>query len=112
MFKKVLRFFLRRSRNKLDIQCKVNSITASGKEMSNLEKDLLACNPANLKAMQTSIRMKEAAENQNAGFVGGFVSPDGKIFMVSTENAERWQVNNVRYRLKLMEQNVKKSNEE
>ena len=36
-----------------------------------------------LQAMQLVARMKEAADRNKIGFVGGFVSPDGQKFMMT-----------------------------
>lgn len=37
----------------------------------------------NLEAMRMVARMKEAADNVGAGFVGGFITPTGQRFMMS-----------------------------
>ncbi len=36
-----------------------------------------------LQAMQLVARMKEAADHNGIGFVGGFVAPDGQKFMMT-----------------------------
>jgi hypothetical protein len=36
-----------------------------------------------LQAMQLVARMKEAADRNGMGFVGGFVAPDGQKFMMT-----------------------------
>mgnify|MGYP006933440299 FL=1 len=36
-----------------------------------------------LQAMQLVARMKEAADRNGIGFVGGFVAPDGQKFMMT-----------------------------
>lgn len=36
-----------------------------------------------LQAMQFVARMKEAADRNGNGFVGGFISPDGQKFMMT-----------------------------
>jgi hypothetical protein len=36
-----------------------------------------------LEAMQLVARMKESADKFGIGFVGGFISPDGKKFMMT-----------------------------
>jgi selenophosphate synthetase-related protein len=36
-----------------------------------------------LQAMQIVAKMKEAADRNGIGFVGGFVSPDGQKFMMT-----------------------------
>lgn len=38
-----------------------------------------------LKAMQFVAKMKEAADRVGAGFIGGFISPDGKRFMMTNQ---------------------------
>ena len=39
-----------------------------------------------LQAMQLVARMKEAADRNGMGFVGGFVAPDGQKFMMTNMN--------------------------
>jgi selenophosphate synthetase-related protein len=39
--------------------------------------------PQYLQAMQMVAKMKESADKHGVGFVGGFVSPDGKKFMMT-----------------------------
>lgn len=41
-----------------------------------------------LKAMQLVARMKEAADNAGAGFVGGFITPTGQRFMMSNVDVD------------------------
>ena len=36
-----------------------------------------------LQGMQFVAKMKEAAERAGAGFIGGFISPDGQKFMMT-----------------------------
>ena len=36
-----------------------------------------------LQAMQLVAKMKESAEKQGVGFIGGFVSPDGQKFVMT-----------------------------
>ena len=36
-----------------------------------------------LQAMQLVAKMKESAEKQGIGFIGGFVSPDGQKFVMT-----------------------------
>ena len=38
--------------------------------------------------MRVTASMKESADKYGVGFVGGFVSPDGEIFMMSNMNEE------------------------
>lgn len=40
-------------------------------------------NAEHLQAMQIVAKMKESADRYGIGFVGGFVSPDGKKFMMT-----------------------------
>jgi selenophosphate synthetase-related protein len=44
-----------------------------------------------LQAMQVVAKMKESADKYGIGFVGGFVSPDGKKFMMTNMNEEDTQ---------------------
>lgn len=48
-----------------------------------------------LKAMQFVAKMKEAADRVGAGFIGGFISPDGKRFMMT--NQEQIEPTDERY---------------
>jgi hypothetical protein len=41
--------------------------------------------PQYLQAMQMVAKMKESADKHGVGFVGGFVSPDGKKFMMTNQ---------------------------
>lgn len=41
-----------------------------------------------LAAMRIVAQMKEAADKQGVGFVGGFVAPDGKKFVMSNMDGE------------------------
>lgn len=77
---------------------------------SKEEEEQLSCHPADLKAMQSLIRMRENADANDAAFVGGFVSSTGKMFMVNNLHADVYQVELVRQKLLTMEQDVKKSN--
>ena len=47
--------------------------------------------PQYLQAMQMVAKMKESADKHGVGFVGGFVSPDGKKFMMTNMNQEDTQ---------------------
>ena len=38
--------------------------------------------------MRLTASLKESADKHGVGFVGGFVSPDGEIFMMSNMNEE------------------------
>jgi hypothetical protein len=44
--------------------------------------------PQYLQAMQMVAKMKESADKHGVGFVGGFVSPDGKKFMMTNLSPE------------------------
>jgi hypothetical protein len=44
-----------------------------------------------LQAMQMVAKMKESADKHGVGFVGGFVSPDGKKFMMTNLSPEDTQ---------------------
>jgi hypothetical protein len=39
--------------------------------------------PKKLEAMRVVALMKEAADKQGVGFIGGFVAPDGKKFVMT-----------------------------
>ena len=41
-----------------------------------------------LQAMQFVARMKEAADRCGAGFIGGFIAPDGQKFVMTNMNEE------------------------
>ena len=47
--------------------------------------------PQYLQAMQMVAKMKEAADKHGVGFVGGFVGPDGKKFMMTNMSQEDTQ---------------------
>jgi len=44
--------------------------------------------PQKLSAMRIVAQMKEAADKQGVGFIGGFVSPDGKKFVMTNMEDE------------------------
>lgn len=44
--------------------------------------------PQKLSAMRIVAQMKEAADKQGIGFIGGFVSPDGKKFVMTNMEDE------------------------
>lgn len=44
--------------------------------------------PQKLSAMRIVAQMKEAADKQGVGFIGGFVAPDGKKFMMTNMEDE------------------------
>jgi hypothetical protein len=41
-----------------------------------------------LQAMQLVAKMKESADRQGVGFIGGFVSPDGQKFIMTNMDDE------------------------
>ena len=41
-----------------------------------------------LQAMQLVAKMKESAERQGIGFIGGFISPDGQKFVMTNMDDE------------------------
>ena len=45
-----------------------------------------------LQAMQFVARMKEAADKCGAGFIGGFIAPDGQKFVMTNMNEEDAQM--------------------
>ena len=45
-----------------------------------------------LQAMQFVARMKEAADRCGAGFIGGFIAPDGQKFVMTNMNEEDAQM--------------------
>jgi hypothetical protein len=49
-------------------------------------------NAQHLQAMQLVAKMKESADRNGIGFVGGFISPDGKKFMMTNMNEEDTQL--------------------
>lgn len=44
--------------------------------------------PQKLAAMRIVAQMKEAADKQGVGFIGGFVAPDGKKFVMSNMDGD------------------------
>lgn len=44
--------------------------------------------PQKLSAMRIVAQMKEAADKQGVGFIGGFVAPDGKKFVMTNMEDE------------------------
>ena len=44
--------------------------------------------PQKLSAMRIVAQMKEAADKQGIGFIGGFVAPDGKKFVMTNMEDE------------------------
>lgn len=44
--------------------------------------------PQKLSAMRIVAQMKEAADRQGVGFIGGFVAPDGKKFVMTNMDDE------------------------
>lgn len=76
-------FFIRRNRNKTLIQKIVNNLDwQANNDSSDLSKQD-KYSMEQLKAMQLVAKMKEAADKVGAGFVGGFITPNGQRFMMS-----------------------------
>jgi selenophosphate synthetase-related protein len=48
-------------------------------------------NSQHLQAMHVVAKMKESADKFGVGFVGGFISPDGKKFMMTNMSEEDTQ---------------------
>jgi selenophosphate synthetase-related protein len=48
-------------------------------------------NSQHLQAMYVVAKMKESADKFGVGFVGGFISPDGKKFMMTNMSEEDTQ---------------------
>ena len=47
--------------------------------------------PQHLQAMHLVAKMKASADKHGIGFVGGFIAPDGKKFMMTNMNEEDTQ---------------------
>lgn len=63
----------------------------------------------NLQAMQLVARMKEAADQCGAGFVGGFITPTGERFVMS--NVDDDDIQNAAINHHLDEMHINKINE-
>lgn len=48
--------------------------------------------PQKLSAMRIVAQMKEAADKQGVGFIGGFVAPDGKKFVMTNMEDEDMKI--------------------
>jgi hypothetical protein len=70
---------VRKAMNNLDWEANNNSSDLANQNKYSMEQ---------LKAMQLVARMKEAADNVGAGFVGGFITPSGQRFMMSNVDAD------------------------
>lgn len=81
-------FFIYRNKNKQLIRNIMNSIDwQSNDDAKDLSKsDSLSAQQ--LQAMRLVAKMRDAANNCGAGFVGGFISPTGERFMMSNMNEE------------------------
>jgi hypothetical protein len=108
MIRNLLRFFLHRNKDKAVIKKTVENIGPASKELDGSD----GYSTEVLAAMQAVIRMKEAADKQGVGFVGGFIAPNGKRFVVSNVAEGDQGYRHVNYYLDKMEQRVKKSEEE
>ena len=106
MIKNLLRFFLHRNKDKEVVKRKIESIEFVNHELD--EDDAYSLEV--LTAMQTVIRMKEAADKQGAGFVAGFVTPSGKRFLVSNVDENHHGAQYVKHMLQKQENRIKKSN--
>jgi hypothetical protein len=76
-------FFIHRNKNKSLIIKTMNNIDW---ESNNKDKDLSKTDAPTMRqlaGMQLVSRMKEAADNVGAGFVGGFIDENGNRFMMS-----------------------------
>lgn len=80
--------FIYKNKNKSLIKNIMNNLDwESNSEATDLaNSDSLSL--AHLKAMRLVARMREAADNCGAGFVGGFISPTGERFMMSNVDAD------------------------
>jgi hypothetical protein len=108
MIRNLLRFFLHRNKNKAKAKQTYDRVKQNANQLTPQD----SYSPDVLKAMQTVIRMKEAADKSGAGFVGGFLLPDGKQFIVS--NVSESDVGNfyVKNLLNDLKEHAKKSKEE
>jgi len=69
---------------------------------NNERKDLAKQNSYSmeqLEAMQLVARMKEAADKCGAGFIGGFISPTGKRFMMTNQEQSSAEVKAINQQL-------------
>jgi hypothetical protein len=108
MFRNLLRFFLHRNKDKAAIKSTIKNTASASKELD--ESDAYSLEVLN--AMQAVIRMKEAADREGVGFAAGFVTPNGKRFLVSNVGGENQGTKYVNYWLDKTEQRIKKSNKE
>lgn len=106
MFRNLLRFFLYRNKDKAVIKSTIKDNDSASKELD--ESDAYSLEVLN--AMQAVIRMKEAADREGVGFAAGFVTPNGKRFLVSNVGGENQGTKYVNYWLDKTEERIKKSN--
>ena len=106
MFRNLLRFFLHRNKDKEVIKSTIKNNDSASRELD--ESDAYSLEVLN--AMQAVIRMKEAADREGVGFAAGFVTPNGKRFLVSNVDGENQGTKYVNYWLDKTEEHVKKSN--
>ena len=88
-------FFIHRNKNKSLIIKTMNNIEW---ESNDNTKDLSKTDAPTMRqlaAMQLVARMKEAADQCGAGFVGGFVDEHGNRFMMSNIDADDIQHQNI-----------------
>tara|TARA_R110002126_G_scaffold77082_4_gene192346 strand:- start:90 stop:452 length:363 start_codon:yes stop_codon:yes gene_type:complete len=96
-------FFIYKNRNKALVQIFMNNLDW---EANNAAKDLATQDKFSmeqLKAMQLVARMKEAADNCGAGFVGGFISSTGQRFMMSNVDSDDVQLQAINAQLDALE---------
>ena len=67
-------------------------------------------NPKHLNAMMLIARMKEVADRNGDGFIGGFITPSGKRFVVSNIEEDDIQYKHVNNQLNVLQTEVLKRN--
>ena len=80
--------FIYRNQNKDLVRKKMNNLDWEANNNSSDLANQSKYSMDQLKAMQLVARMKEAADNAGAGFVGGFITPTGQRFMMSNVDAD------------------------
>ena len=102
----VTEFFIYKNRNKTTAQKFMNNLDweADNKTTDLANPDKLSTE--HLMAMQLVARMKEAADKAGAGFVGGFISPTGQRFMMSTVDNDDVQVQAINDQLNKIQQQL------
>lgn len=82
------RLFIHRSKNKLTIQRIMKNLNwEANNENTDLSKSD-SFSMEQLHAMRVVARMKEAADRMGAGFVGGFIAPNGQRFVMSNVESD------------------------